>query len=100
MRTILAIALIFYLAATQVAQSQSLTSDHAYWVIERNIHHRENAIVRFYDASDQLMHSVRIENKVINIDKRKDRRMLDALLKKYMERANSSRKKFRSRTSV
>jgi hypothetical protein len=99
MRTILATAL-FCFGMIQISQSQNLASDHAYWVMERNIQQPDRAIIKFYDGADRLLHEMRIEKRVINIHKRRDQRMLNHLLKKYMERTGPSGKKLRSRTSV
>jgi hypothetical protein len=71
-----------------------------YWVVETNPKHTPYSIVRFYDASNTLVHEVTVDGVYINIKKAKYRKKLDLLLRQYNERGMSASKKNRSRRSI
>jgi hypothetical protein len=80
--------------------SQDTTSTQLYWVVETNIHYRDNTIVRFYDQENVLVHEVKIIG--VHIDARvpKKKRILDQLAKEFIERAISSSEKTQSDHSI
>jgi len=80
--------------------SQQVSTGTEYWVVETHGRDSVYSIVRFYNGNNNLLHEVRIENVVINIQQRKYRKRLDQLLSVYQMRTSSSAKKVRSKLSA
>jgi hypothetical protein len=80
--------------------SQQALTGTDYWVVETHSRDSVYSIVRFYDGNSILLHEVKIDNVVINIQQKKYRKRLDQLLWAYQVRTASSAKKIRSRLSA
>jgi hypothetical protein len=70
----------------------------AYWVVETN-RHVKGTTVRLYDEWNQMIREVRLEKKTVDIARRRDRRMLDNLLKEYAAQ-HVAGKKHKSKSSI
>jgi len=90
----------FALLTITTAFAQQAPTSPVYWVVETNPKHTPYSIVRFYDASNTLVHEVTVDGVYINIKKAKYRKKLDLLLRQYNERGMSASKKNRSRRSI
>ena len=90
----------FALLAVTAAFAQQAPTSPLYWVVETNPKNTPYSIVRFYDASNTLVHEVTIDGVYINIKKAKYKKKLDLLLKQYNDRGTSALKKNRSRRSI
>ncbi len=55
-------------------------SPEPYWVVENNLKTPKNSVVCFYNTDHALMYKENIQNKKINVNREKTRRMLDAML--------------------
>lgn len=99
MKRLVLLSAFAMLTLTTVFAQQAPTSP-VYWVVETNPKHTSYSIVRFYDASNALVHEVTIDGVYININKAKHKKKLDLLLKQYNDRGAVASKKNRSRRSI
>ena len=90
----------FALLTMTAAFAQQAPTSPVYWVVETNPKNTPYSIVRFYDASNVLVHEVAVDGVYINIKKAKYRKKLDLLLKQYNDRGMTASKKSRSRHSI
>lgn len=88
----LLIFVIFILAASTLPVFAQHPGSKLYWVIETNIVKRDISYLKFYDERDQMVHEIKIENR-IDITRRRDKRMLVNLLKRYSNSITSTGKK-------
>jgi hypothetical protein len=100
MKTITPIIFGMLLFQGLFSEAQEKNHKPTYWVVESNFYSRDKSIVRLYDAQDQLVHEVKFEDKYIDVNKRKHKRMLNDILKKYTERAATSGKRHKSKVSI
>jgi hypothetical protein len=70
-----------------------------YWVVETNKNVTDYSLVKIYDSDNNLLHEVAVENR-LDIQKRKDRKKLVAIVKRYSNRATANGKRHKSKSSV
>lgn len=87
LKMILLFALFLMSARTY---SQDTKAPQLYWVVETNSYYRDYTVVRLYNEENIEVYEVKIMG--VNIDVRfsKQRKILDQLVKEYLERALSS----------
>jgi len=66
--------------AWTTGNSQHTSASREYWVVETHSRDSVYSIVRFFGQSDQLLHEVKIDDVVIDIRQKKQRKRLDRLL--------------------
>lgn len=70
-----------------------------YWVVESNTNAVDHSIVKIYDYSNVLVHEVTLPTR-LDITKRKHRKVLVQLIKRYSGREAVAGKKTKSRSSI
>jgi len=90
----------FALLAATAAFAQQVKTAPVYWVVETNRKQDTGSIVRFYDANNALVHEITYDHIYIDINKRKHKRRLNQLLKRYNDHIQVALKKNRSKHSI
>ena len=97
MKLSLFLATTFVMSAF-VAKGQMPKGD-LYWVVESNRNVPDRSVVRLYDQQNELVHEVAL-NTTFDITKRRHRKALVHVLKRYSSRETAAGKKIRSKSSV
>lgn len=87
-----------FMMSAIVANGQMPQGD-LYWVVESNRNVPARSIVRLYDRQNELVHEVTL-NTTIDITKRRHRKAVVQVLKRYSSRESAAGKKIRSKSSV
>jgi len=96
-RIILALAFLVY---SIFAMAQQDIQVPVYWVVETNVYQKNFTIVKFYNVRNQLVHEITLDQFHLDISKRKHKRKVEALFKKYSPTGLTSSKKHKQRKSV
>jgi hypothetical protein len=80
--------------------SQHTGQGESFWVVETHSRDTIYSVVRFFDYGNRLLHEIRIDNVVIDIRIKKNRKHLDQLLSDYTIRTSRSAKKLKPKMSV
>jgi hypothetical protein len=99
MKTLILIAIIFWAASNESVFAQN-AGGKLYWVIETNTVKRDVWYLKFYDERDRMVHEIKIENKIIDISRRRDKRMLDDMLRRYSNSITSTGKKSKTNNQI
>lgn len=70
-----------------------------YWVVESNKHLPDQSQVKIYDQHNGLVHEVKLDTR-LDVTKRKHRKFLVQMIKRYSARESVAGKKTRSKSSV
>ncbi len=76
--------LIAMLSVTASAQEKKDTANFANWVVESNVKTPKNSIVKFYNASQELVYQEAVNGKKIKIERAKVREGLNQILKQII----------------
>ena len=82
---------ILFSSTNLSAQKQNTIPEKGYWVIESNIHNKNNAIVRFYDDNSVLIYQENVHDYRMNINRRKTLRALKSGLETAMIAWNNNK---------
>jgi hypothetical protein len=93
------ITVIFFCALTPHVNAQD-ADQQLFWVVETNVNARRSSIVKFYNAQNALVHEIKIENKVIDINRPRHKRRVESLLKRYSNSISSTGKKSKVKTQI
>lgn len=91
----LSVFLAMTLLTCLTAKGQSPKGDY-YWVVESNSNVPDHSVVKIYDQQNELVHEVTLDTR-LDITKRKHRKTLVQVVKRYSDREAPSGKKLKSR---
>jgi len=87
---IIFLIVLLVLAFTMVCKGQDTTAckkaDFANWVIESNLNSPKQAVIKFYNAKQELIYQEEIKDRRINVARAKVRNALNQVLAQLVER--------------
>ena len=96
-RIILVLAFLVYSIFVMAQQDIQVP---VYWVVETNVYKKNFTIVKLYNIRNQLVHEITLDQLHLDISKRKHKRKVEALFKKYSSTGLTSSKKHKQRKSI
>ncbi|HWA35606.1 MAG TPA: hypothetical protein VG737_15800 [Cyclobacteriaceae bacterium] len=59
------------------------TTSNNYWVVEGNVNTRDYTLIRFYDSANNLIHEETIQGKFLDINRKKNVKLLNKKLRDF-----------------
>jgi hypothetical protein len=97
MKTIILFFAAMCSVSLNMVMAQARETQNLYWVVESNVNHPQTSVIRFY-TENEMVHELTIRGKKVDIRKSRHQRMLNKLLKKYLD-TTSTVKKSKTKTS-
>jgi hypothetical protein len=90
--------LLMMMSCVVFAQGQDYKGK-LFWVVETNQNVPDYSLVRFYDGDQTLVHEVQLDKR-LDVNKRRDRKILVSMMKRYTQRHTADAKNTKSKSSL